>query len=186
VSATIWPSEFQPANDSEVIHAPGVMALVGDLGRPAWSHDTMAELLNAGPMTFEAEHLPSKRDDTLIDDPEASGGAARALVPSSSRTINAFLLTYGPNLRIPKGAYVAEIWLRIRCGANLERPAVVVHVSSRNKGIARHEVPCRASGHDRYEPVPVEFNLARTTRFELRVQYITGEVWHDRSVLRLR
>lgn len=182
VTGTIWPLELQPENGSEVLRAPGVMALVGgELHRPAWSRDTLEALLDAGPLTFEAEHLPSQRPDALAPDPAAAGGLARARVPFAGRREDAFLLTHGPQLALPKGRYVAEFELRWSCGAVIGgRPAAIVHVEA-GESLGKVEVPCEGEGDGEYRAVPVEFQLPRRAAVELRVQYVGGEVWHDRT-----
>lgn len=182
VTGTIWPLELQPENGSEVLRAPGVMALVGDeLQRPAWSRDTLEALLEAGPITFEAEHLPSQRPDALAPDPGAHGGLARARVPFGGRREEMFLLTHGPQLSLPKGRYVAQFELRWGCGNVVGgRPAAIVQVEA-GESLGKVEVPCEGEGSGEYRAIPVEFTLPRRAAVELRVQYVGGEVWHDRT-----
>jgi 4-amino-4-deoxy-L-arabinose transferase-like glycosyltransferase len=187
VTSTIWPLELQPENGSEVLRAPGVMALVGgELDRPAWSHGTLESLLVEGPLTFEAEHLPSQRPDALVGDPAASGGLARARVPFAGRREQMFLLTHGPQLALPAGRYEASFELRWDChGAVGGKPAAILHVEA-GESLAELELACETEGMDGYRAVPVEFRLPRRGAIELRVQYVGGSVWHDRTVLRRR
>ena len=187
VTATIWPRELRTLDGSQVLRGPGLMALVGgDLGRPPWSSRTLDELLAAGPLTFEAEDLPSQRDDVLVEDPEASGGMARAMVPYRSESNDAFLLTHGPGLRLPAGSYRVELWLRWGCGAVVERPAVVVQVAAGHTNLLKQELACREGAPGPYEPTTFDVHLVRPSRLELRVQYLFGEVWVDRFVMRRR
>lgn len=187
VTGTLWPSELRPENGSEVLRGPGVMALVGDeLDQPAWSRDTLEALLDAGPITFEAEHMPSQRPDALAPDPAASGGLARARVPFAGRREEPFLLTHGPQLSLPKGHYVAEFELRWSCGDVVGgRPAAIVLVEA-GESHGKTEVPCEGEGQGEreYRAVSVELELPRRAAVELRVQYIGGEVWHDRTRVR--
>lgn len=188
VTAEIWPEELVPEHGGEVLRAPGVMALVGSaLGRPAWTHETLARLLEAGPITFEAEHLPSQRPDALVEDEHASGGAARARVPFAGRREDTFLLTHGPQLALPPGRYVAEFELRWDCGGVVGgHPAAILHVDGGGKSLAKLEVECEGEGAEAYRPVAVDFRLERRAPIELRVQYVGGAVWHDRTVVHRR
>lgn len=186
VTAELWPSELRPENGSEVLRAPGVMALVGgDLAQPAWTRATLDALLDAGPITFEAEHLPSQRPDALVSDERASGGAARARVPFAGRREEMFLLTHGPGLTLPAGRYVAEFELAWDCG-DVEggRPAAILHVDGGGKSLAKVDVACEGGAAEGYRPIEVEFRLDRRAPVELRVQYVGGAVWHDRTVVR--
>ncbi|MEX1367653.1 MAG: phospholipid carrier-dependent glycosyltransferase [Nannocystaceae bacterium] len=185
VTATIWPREVRTTNGSEVVRAPGLMAMVGgDLSQPPWGRDTMAALLDAGPITFESEDLPSQRDDIVVDDPRASGAAARAVVPFANAAERAFLLAHGPGVRLPAGRYTAQFWLKWSCGAVTERPAAVVQVIASNRSVLEEEVACHAATEQDYEAVTVSVHLARPARVELRVKYLFGEVWHDRTLVR--
>jgi hypothetical protein len=185
VTGAIWPLELRPENGSEVLRGPGVMALVGGAqDRPAWSHTTMDALLDAGPITFEAEHLSSQRPDALVEDREASGGAARARVPFWGRLEEMFLLTHGPQLTLPKGRYTAQFELRWHCdGAVGGQPAAMVYVEGSGKRLGKVEVVCDGEETGEYGPVTVDFRLGRRAVVELRVQYIGGSVWHDRTVV---
>lgn len=187
VTGTIWPLELQPENGSEVLRAPGAMALVGGaLERPAWSHGTVAALLDAGPLTFEAEHLPSQRPDALVEDPAAHGGLARARVPFAGRREEAFLLSHGPQLVLPAGSYTAEFELRWDCDDVVGgRPAAILHVEA-GESLEKHEVACEGEGTGEYRAVAVDFRLPRRAALELRVQYVGGAVWHDRTLVRRR
>lgn len=182
VTGAIWPLELRPENGSEVLRGPGVLALVGgDMEQPAWSRNALDGLLAAGPITFEAEHLPSQRADALVEDPAAHGGLARARVPFAGRREEIFLLSHGPQLVFPAGSYTAEFELRWSCdGVVGGRPAAILHVAA-GESLAKVEVPCEGEGTGEYRAVPVEFRLSRRAAVELRVQYVGGAVWHDRT-----
>jgi hypothetical protein len=187
VTGTIWPVELRPENGAELLRVPGAMALVGgDLHRPAWGRTTVDTLLDAGAITFEAEHLPSQRADALVSDPMASGGLARAMVPFAGRHEEDFMLTHGPQLVLPEGLYVASFELRWDCGSVVGgRPAAVVRVDA-DERLGKVEVACEGEAMDEYREVFVEFRLRRRASVELRVQYLSGAVWHDRTVVRRR
>lgn len=189
VTGRLWPQELRPANGSEIVRAPGVMALVGgDLGRPAWTHQTLNALLDAGPITFEAEYMPSQRDDTVVHDARASGGAARARVPFGGQREDPFVLTHGPDFALPKGHYTASFWLRWDCGGAVGgKPAAIVQVIASGRIIGKLEVGCEEDEPSRvlsgFEPITVDFGLKRRAQVELRVNYVSGTVWHDRTEL---
>jgi 4-amino-4-deoxy-L-arabinose transferase-like glycosyltransferase len=186
VTGTIWPLELRPENGSEVLRGPGVMALVGgDLGRPAWNGATIDALLDAGPITFEAEHLPSERPDAVVEDREASGGTARARVPFRGRREEPFLLAHGPRITLPAGRYTAEFQLRWDCDGTVGGlPAAILHLVAGPKSLDKIEVACEGEGTGEYRSVPVELRLERSAVVELRVQYVSGAVWLDRTVVR--
>lgn len=184
VTGTIWPVELRPENGAELLRVPGAMALVGgDLHRAAWERSTVEALLDAGAITFEAEHMPSQRPDAIVSDSAASGGLARAVVPFAGRREEDFLLTHGPQLALPEGRYVASFELRWDCDDVVERPAAVVRVDA-DEGLGKVEVACEGEATDGYREVNVEFRLRRRAAVELRVQYLVGAVWHDRTVVR--
>lgn len=184
VSGAVWPLELRPDSGSELLRAPGVTVLVGALGRPPWAVGAAARLLDEGPITFEAEHMPSQREGLVTDDPEASGGLAVAeggRVFGRPRT--PFVLAHGPDLRIGRGDYVAEFVVRVDCGDVVDRAAAAVQVIAGRKSIGEIEVPCgdRGRGYVGYE---VEFRTTRAERLQLHVKYMFGEVWFDRVVVR--
>jgi hypothetical protein len=163
------------------------MALVGGaLDRPAWGRDAVEALLDAGALTFEAEHLPSQRPDALVEDPGAHGGLARARVPFAGRREEMFLLSHGPQLVLPAGSYVAGFELRWDCDDVVGgKPAAIVTVEA-GESLGRREVACEGEGTGEYQVVTVEFRLPRRAAIELRVRYVGGSVWHDRTLVRRR
>ncbi|MCX4241644.1 ArnT family glycosyltransferase [Paraliomyxa miuraensis] len=185
VTSALWPLELHPEDGSEIVRAPGVMAFLGgDPRRAAWTSATLDALLDAGPLTFEAEHMPSQRDDTLRSDPTASGGRVRARVPDGPRE-SPFVLTHGPDLGLPRGRYVARFWLRWDCGGAVGgQPAAQVRVIASNAIVAEREVGCEdGEPSGGFEPVEVDVVLPRKAVVELRVHYVSGAVWHDRTEL---
>lgn len=187
VTGTQWPLELRADNGSEIVRVPGLIALVGgDLRRPAWGRHTLQALLDAGPITFEAEHMASQRDDARVEDPTASGGVARARVPFAGRGEDMFLLTHGPRIALPKGRYTASFELRWDCGGRVGgRPVAILHVVSGRKSLGKHEVACEGEPDpEGYRPLDLDFALGRSSQVELRVQYVSDGVWHDRTRLR--
>ncbi|MEM9452951.1 MAG: phospholipid carrier-dependent glycosyltransferase [Myxococcota bacterium] len=186
VTGVIWPTEFRPPSGVEVVHVPGVMAVIGDVERAPWDGSTLGVLLDQGPLTFEAEHLPSQRVDVVVDDPQASGGYASAVVVGSGRPQDAFLLSHGPGVRLPPGPYTAEFMLRYGCQGVVERLALVLQVIAGRKSVRRVELQCPEQEANDYEAVAVKFSLESAARVELRVKYAFGDVWFDRVVVRRR
>ncbi|MCA9710936.1 MAG: glycosyltransferase family 39 protein, partial [Myxococcales bacterium] len=123
VTGVIWPTELHPIDGVEILHAPGVSAVVGRLDRAPWGISAMRELLEQpGHLTFEAEHLPSQREDVVRTDPQASGGLA---VAAGARPVGRprapFMLSHGPGIRLERGRYVADFMVRIHCAGRVER-----------------------------------------------------------------
>lgn len=186
VTGVIWPTEFRPPSGVEVVHVPGVMAVIGDVGRAPWDGSTLDRLLDEGPLTFEAEHLPSQRVDVVVADPQASGGFASAVVVGSGRPWDAFLLSHGPGVHLPPGSYTADFMLRYGCQGVVERLALVLQVVAGRKSVRRVELECPEQEAEEYEAVPVKFSLDHASRVELRVKYAFGDVWFDRVMVRRR
>lgn len=184
VTGIIWPTELRPPEGIEIIHVPGVMAVVGDLERAPWNASTLEVLLGEAPLTFEAEHLPSQRFDVVVADPQASGGFATAVAPRFGRPWDPFLLAYGPGVRLPSGFYTAEFMLRYGCGGVVERTALVLQATAGHKSVRQIELACPEEEAEGYEAVSLGFSLKNASRVELRVKYVFGEVWFDRVTVR--
>ncbi|MCA9708529.1 MAG: hypothetical protein KDK70_21955, partial [Myxococcales bacterium] len=65
----------------------------------------------------------------------------------------------------------------------LERTAAVVQVVVDARSAGQVEIECRDQG-PAYEPTAVRFGVTRTSRLDLRVKYLFGEVWFDRVEVR--
>lgn len=178
VSARIPPRELRVAGGQELVRAPGAIAIVGDLARPAWDADVSERLLAAGHLTFEAEDLPTHRVETLTADADASGGFARAHVPFRGEPSKQFLVTEGPDWPLPAGAYRADYRVRWGCpGPNATVARLWVLAGERE--VAKVDLTCKDGGEDEWTVVPVPFRLANPARIRLRVVYVAGEIWHD-------
>ncbi len=183
VTRTRWPSEFVPANGSEILRGPGMMAIIGHLDQTPWTPATLNTLLAAGPISFEAEHLPSQREGTVLEDASASGGSARAVLPRGGERA-AFVLGHGPGIRLPAGRYSVEFVLRWGCGEIVEKTAVVAQVLAGRQTLEVVELACPGTEPGAYEAVRMEIALRKSARVEFWVKYMTGEVWYDRVVIR--
>ena len=183
VTRTRWPSELVPPNGSEIIRGPGMMAIVGHLDQPPWTPATLETLLAAGPISFEAEHLPGQREGTVRDDASASGGMARAVVVPRGGERAAFVLGHGPGIRLPAGRYSVEFVLRWGCGEIVEKTAVVAQVLAGRQTLEQVELACPGEEPGEYEAVRLEISLRKSARVEFWVKYMSGEVWFDRVVV---
>ena len=185
VSARIPPRELRVADGQELIRAPGAIAIVGDLSRPAWDADISEHLLAEGPLTFEAEDLPTQRVETLTADDEASGGWARAYVPFRGEPSKQFLVTSGPDWPLPAGSYRADFRVRWSCpGPNATVARLWILAGERE--VAKVDLGCEDGGHDDWTIVAVPFRLGRPGRIELRVVYMAGAIWHDTTTVTAR
>ncbi len=186
VTGTIWPQEVVARPGVELLRVPGATAFVGELRTSPLPGLSLDEMLDAGPLSFEAEHMVSQREGTLWADDDAVGGMARAVVPTRGRTREAFVLSHGVRARLPRGTYTAGFVLRSDCGTIVDRPAAVVKVIAGSKVRGTGQLSCTASGTGRYETLEVEFSLSRAADVDLHVQYFRGKLWHDRTWIRRR
>jgi len=187
VTSAVWPLELPGSSPSaeavQVIRGPGVMALVGDLQRPPWSTRTLSDQLDAGPLTFEAEHLPGQREGTVLADPRASGGHARAVVLPRDRPREPFVLAHGPGLRLPAGTYRVDFVVRWDCGAIEEKTAAEVQVRVGRRAIAQQPLVCPGSSSTDDHVISLHAPLPRGGAVELWVTYQWGDLWFDRVEL---
>ncbi len=178
VSASVPPRELEVAAGQELLRAPGAIAIVGDLARPAWGNDASERMLAVGPLTFEAEDLGSQRVETLTADADASGGWARAHVPFRGAPAKQFLVTDGPGWSLPAGNYRADFRVRWACpGPNATVARLWILAGERE--VAKVDLGCEEGGRDEWTVVPVPFRFAHAGRLELRVVYVAGAIWHD-------
>ncbi len=186
VVPTVLPTEYEPPQGVILHRAAGVSAFAGDLSTRAWSFSTLEALLRAGPITYEAEHLAAAGWDTALDDPEASGGSLRGYTRYRNELPPKLPLSIGPKLRLPKGHYVLEVWMRWSCPkAQAQQTAALLTVSTNTREIKRAELACE-DGPDVLTPYRVEFTLPAPETFNTRLGFRNGTVEHDRSVLTWR
>jgi 4-amino-4-deoxy-L-arabinose transferase-like glycosyltransferase len=179
VTAELPPEELVVPSGIELLRVDGAVAVVGDLSVATWSPATTDALLAAGPITFEAEHLPSQRVETLQRAAaEASGEGARAVVPRGTERIGQFLLTQGPGWRLPAGSYRADYRVKWTCPGKGTKVARL-WVAADDRELAKVDLDCEAGDADGWQDIGVPFRLTRTTRVDLRVVYVAGAVWHD-------
>ncbi len=183
VTGTLWPEEMTPTNGCELLRVPGAIAVVGPLGTAPTASASLEQLLDAGPISFEAEHGSSQRLGTVRVDPAARGGHARAVIPRRGHAEPAFVLSHGVGARLARGLYTATFELRSDCGDIVERPAAVVQVLGGGQVLRRATLHCDGHGSGAYEPFAVDFRVPRTATVDLRVQYFEGELWHDRTLI---
>lgn len=177
------PTEYEPPEGVTIHRTAGVTAFSGDLSTRAWSNATLKALLDAGPVTFEAEHLAAADWDTTYDAPEASGGQLRRYTQYRNEQPPKVPLSIGPKLRLPPGRYALEVWARWSCPARSgDRTSGVVFASTSDKEIVREPFKCDQAP-DELTPQRFEFELKADSNFNMRVAFRYGTVEHDRTVL---
>jgi hypothetical protein len=176
------PEELQPRSGLELVRSGGAIALVGDLTRPPFEKGAQKKLLENGPLTFEAEHLGSNRDDTRIDDDQASGGQARSGDPAHRIWLPKHNVSTGRTRPLPPGKYVAVHWVRWECRGYERERVGFVRVKKGGRHLGRRRLDCETMGPaPEYRPMPIEFELNSRARIRLEVTYQVSALWHDRT-----
>lgn len=177
------PVEYQPPEGITLLRSPGVAAFTGDLTQPAWTFETIDDLLDAGPITFEAEHLAAAGWATTFEDDAASGGALRRYTLYRNEEPPKLPLSIGPKIRLPRGRYALDLWMQWSCPEAFgERIAALAAATGDTGELFRKHLQC-SEGTDALSPVRFEFELRSTETFNMRVGFRYGTVAHDRTVL---
>ncbi len=195
VTAQIPPSEYAAPSGVEIVRAPGAVALVGEPARVTWGDDALAAMLSAaaGPgarATFEAEHLSGGEFARLVHDPAASGGVARAVIPTRGRELESFPITRTPRLSLPAGRYTARLRVRWDCGG-MRVPAFEARIFVGGKKQVGELIHCgrgaEGEGEGEYQELELEFRVRQKDKFVLlALVYLQGSVWHDSVALARR
>lgn len=179
----VVPLEYEPPEGVTLHRTAGVSTFVGDLSTPAWSFSVLQSLIEAGPLTYEAEHLAAAGWSTTFDDPSASGGALRRYTRYRNELPPKLPLSIGPKLKLPKGRLAIELWARWSCSdSQAEQAAAVWTLSTNHKELKRESLVCQ-DGPDTLTPQRVEFTLAAPEVVNMRLGFQTGMVEHDRTVI---
>lgn len=179
----VAPVEYEPPQGVRLYRTPGAAAFVGDLTQPAWTAETLRELLDAGPVTFEAEHLAAAGWATTLSNEEASGGALRRYTLYRNETPPKIPLSIGPKIRLPRGRYTIELWMQWSCPEAFgERTAALATASTETRELFRENLRC-SDGPEVLSPVRFEFEIRNTETFNMRIGFRYGTVAHDRTVL---
>ncbi len=111
---------------------------------------------SVAPQRFEAEHMLPRdlREETAVEDPQASGGGARVSQPAHS---SGFVI-FGPWIDLDPGRYRAEVALRLTGPAE---PGTVARFSVFAAGtqalVARTSIPVERLRRDRYATFALPF-----------------------------
>jgi 4-amino-4-deoxy-L-arabinose transferase len=176
------PMELVPPEGMQVLRVPGATAFVGDLSARSLDGSTIGNLLEQGPITFEAELLPGDGDRTIAAWPDASGGLVRRHVPFRNEKTGKFALTKGPQTHLPAGNYEADVHVAWDC-AGREGDAATLQVFAKGSRVAIRKVVC-SEGTGALEPVTLSFKLDVMAKVDVRVVYRSGDLAHDRTVIR--
>ena len=139
---------------------------------PSRNGEALRGLLTA---RYEAEDLATDLPDTVVADPQASGGRARVATAASRHVEGRTALVYGPYTDLLPGRYRVEYALKTdRVGLN-ERVAAVDVFTHRDGGLpraAREILGREFAAADRYQVFALEFETDRPLEdVEFRVQY---------------
>jgi hypothetical protein len=139
---------------------------------PSHNDEALRGLLAA---RYEAEDLAGDLQDTVVADPQASGGRARIATTASPHPEGRTALVYGPYTDLLPGRYRVEYALKTDCAGLNERVAAVDVFTHRDGGLPRatREILGREfAAADRYQLFALEFETDRPLEdVEFRVQY---------------
>ncbi len=184
VSAVVLPEEFEPPADVIVHRTAGATAFVGNLDQRVWGRQQLDALLDAGPITYEAERLGATDWQTTFDDPDASGGRLRRYGLFRNEQPPRRALSVGPKLPLAKGHYALEVWLNWSCPEERsERDAVAVSIKGESRRVLSRSLACEDAPGE-LAPQRFEFALTERDTVNLRVGFRYGVVEHDKTVLR--
>lgn len=181
VDLFVVPAELDAHAPGRVRHAPGATLFLGDMSANPIDDATIASLLASGPLTFEAEWMDSTRVTSLVSDSLASGGQARRYKPWFSEGSKDHTVSVASTLALPAGEYVAEVFVRWRCGEQKGAEVGTVKAGKRQRKLS-----CKTRDHlDAYRGIPVSFALDKPAAVPLSVTYERGrgELWHDRTLI---
>ena len=172
VTALVLPAE--PTADSESL---------ADRERSAELVQSMRRSMRSiAPQRFEAEHMLPRdlRETTAVEDPQASGGAARVSKPAHTSGF----VVFGPWIDLDPGRYRAEVALRLEGRAEPDTAVRFSVFAARTRTrFAVMSIPVERLRHDRYTTfaLPFEsedtlddvaFRVRTPSDLELRVDYV--------------
>jgi 4-amino-4-deoxy-L-arabinose transferase-like glycosyltransferase len=181
VDLLVVPRELDALAPDRIRRAPGATLFLGDMGTNPIAEETLEGLLAAGPLTFEAEWMDTGRSTSLVSDASASGGEARRYKPWFSEGNKDHTISTASTPALPAGEYVAEVYVRWRCGSQQGAEVGTVKAGKRQRKLS-----CKTLDHlDQYRPVAVRFSLESSASVPLLVTFARGrgELWHDRTLI---
>ncbi len=139
---------------------------------PSRNEEALRGLLAA---RYEAEDLPGDLRETIVADPQASGGRARIATAASPHPEGRTALVYGPYTDLLPGRYRVEYALKTDRAGLDARVATIDVFTHRDGGLPRaaREISGREfAAAGRYEVFTLEFETDRPLEdVEFRVQY---------------
>jgi 4-amino-4-deoxy-L-arabinose transferase-like glycosyltransferase len=181
VDLLVMPAELDALAPGRIQRAPGATLFLGDLRTNPLPDELLVSMLANGPLTFEAEWMDTGRSNSLVSDSRASGGRARRFKPWFSEGVKDHSISLASTPRLPAGDYVAEVFVRWRCGAQKGAEVGTVKAGGRQRKLS-----CKTLDHlDAYRPIPVRFSLSKPAAAGLSVTFQRGrgELWHDKTVI---
>jgi hypothetical protein len=172
------PVEFAAGKGLKLFRSQGVVAWVGKLDVAPFSTDTFARLLQAGPLTFEAEEGSSEFEETLTT---LDGQVVRHLAKFNSDrykpTVSELATVRTPKL--PVGSYQVSVKLMSRCDKRRGGPAGEVRFAF-GRNTQTQQIDCAKSGW-----FSLKQRLVATEVEALRVdvRFRAGELWADKIVV---
>ena len=178
------PMEFEPPAGQELLRVPGALAFVGDLTTRGFGANTITELLDKGPITFEAEELLLAEGlDTAVRDPDASGGWVRRFEQFRNEKVGKFNLAIGPELALKSAKYEVDAYIAWDCGRVVDAHAATLTAWDGDRRVSTKHAGC-LDGTGELQPVKLEFPLRKDAKVTFRVVYRRGDVAVDRIVIR--
>lgn len=178
----LLPREYVPPQGVRLVRSFGATGFVVRSPVEPWSTEQLSRLLDAGPVTYEAEDLNTDRSDSLARDAGASGGAVRRAKPWLNEQLHGFMLSSGPHDTFPAGQYTAKLYLAWDCGG-YAYDVGSVELSTSSGVLSTETLRCKDGEPRPMEPLAIDFALKHPQRVSLRVRYKRGTLVHDRTVI---
>lgn len=174
-----YPAELQPRKGVELFRSAGVVAWVGGLSKPPIADKAIKQLVDKGPLTFEAEHATSDYPATFwTEDGELGRGVQWVNVAAYKPRIGTLASFRTPKL--PAGRYAVDVLVAAEC--DKRRRGSVGNIALR-LGTAKRGAPvgCRNDG---VTPVTLEASTGTPSELRVQVEFRAGSLWVDKMVVR--
>ncbi len=176
------PNELRPVPGISATRGPGVAVFVGDILHPPFASNAIADILERGPVTFEAEFMGTSISGSLANDSAASGGRIRAVEPWLNELVPKKRLTVGPGPVFPKGEYVAVFFIDWGCDVAQNIRIGTVRAGASNA--KERAIRCQNEKHEPdapYQRVALPIELTRDGEIDIFVGYERGDLRHDKT-----
>jgi 4-amino-4-deoxy-L-arabinose transferase-like glycosyltransferase len=177
VTFSALPEEVAVRDGIRALRGLAGVAYVGDLSARPFATDAFERALRTGPLTFQAEHLPSAHGRSLVRRRGAAGGFVREVAPWMRDRAPKRPLASIPHLTLKPGKYEAVFVVSWRC----EGLALREHLATLRAGRGYKRISCAEGdkGAEDYRRMSVPFVVHNKGDVRVTVDYKRGAVGVD-------